>query len=322
MRVKFVMLPPAGKRQHQWAARLSAAVPEADVSVCTTRQAARHALQEARAAYGTLDRELLAAASRLEWLACPAAGPDPSFFFPELVASPVTVTNARGIYSDHMSTHVMAFVLAFARSFHHFLPAQCAGRWPSAAGAPAPVHLPEAVALIVGTGGIGSHTARHCKHFGMRVIGVDPRCPEPPEGVDELHRPEALDELLGQADFVIVTVPQTPRTTGMFGAARLARMKPTGVLINVGRGTTVNLRDLDEALRSGRIGGAALDVLAEEPLPAGHPLWTAPNFLMTPHCAGVGPYLNERRLQLLIDNCQRLVRGERLLNVVDKEQWY
>lgn len=105
-------------------------------------------------------------------------------------------------------------------------------------------------------------------------------------------------------------------------AALLGRMKPTAVLINIGRGSNVKLDDLADALYNGTIGGAALDVFEVEPLPEGHRLWKAPNFLMTPHMAAAGPYLNERRQQLLLDNCRRFCAGQDLLNVVDKNNWF
>jgi len=322
MRFKFAMLPPAGDRHREWAARISAAVPEVDVAVCTTHRAALRALRPARAAFGTMDPELLEAAPELEWLVCPAAGPSPGFYFPELVASPVVVTNMRGIYSDHISAHIMAFVLAFARSFHLLLPQQFQGNWARGPEYQKSIHLPEATTLIIGTGGIGGEAARHCRHFGMRVVGIDPRCPEPPEGVDELYPPEELDEHLGRADFVILTAPQTPRTEGMMHLERFRKMKNEAVFINIGRGVNVKLDDLNTALREGIIGGAGLDVFEQEPLPPDHPLWTAPNFLMTPHCAGMGPYLEDRRVELLIENCRRFARGEELVNVVDKENWF
>lgn len=323
MGFKLVMLPPSSSRASDWARRITAAVPDIDVSICTTRPAALRALHRgAKAAYGTMDPELLAAGTELKWLICPAAGPNPGFYFPELVASPIVVTNMRGIYSDHISEHIMAFVMAFARGFHRLLPEQFKGNWTTDPEHRKAVYLPEATALIVGTGGIGAATAAHCKHFGMRVVGIDPRCPEPPEGVDELYRPEVLDDHLGEADFVIVTAPQTPQTEGLFDRERLARMKETAVLINIGRGITVKLDDLNAALQEGSIGGAALDVFEIEPLPPDHPLWTAPNFLMTPHCAGMGPYLEDRRVDLIIENCRRFARGEELLNIVDKENWF
>ena len=322
MRFTLIMLPPAGDRQEKWATRIRAAVPEAEVVVCSERAEALEALPRARAAFGTLDPELLKAAPRLEWLACPAAGPPPTYFFPELVASPVTVTNMRGVYSDHISTHIMAFVLAFARGLHRLLPQQFQHNWARGPQFEGATYLPEATALIIGVGGIGGATAQHCAHFGMRVIGIDPRVVERPAGVDELYPPEELDDHLGRSDFVIITAPQTPGTQGLMDAARFRRMKPTAVLINIGRGTTVKLDDLTEALCEGIIGGAALDVFEIEPLPPDHPLWQAPNFLMTPHLAGRGPYLEERRLDLLLENCGRMARGDELINVMDKENWF
>ena len=137
-----------------------------------------------------------------------------------------------------------------------------------------------------------------------------------------MHRPDALDKLLPQADFVILTAPQTPNTEGLFASAKFEQMQNSAYFINIGRGSNVSLADLDQALREGQIAGAALDVFETEPLPDGHPLWTAPNFLMTPHIAAAGPYLEDRRRDLLVANCQRLAKGEKLLNIVDKENWF
>jgi phosphoglycerate dehydrogenase-like enzyme len=184
------------------------------------------------------------------------------------------------------------------------------------------VYLPEATALIVGVGGIGGETARLCAAFGMTVVGVDPRRPSAPPSVKELHRPESFHELLPQADFVIMTVPQTPQTVGMMTAREFRLMKRSAYLINIGRGGCVVLDDLVDALREGEIAGAGLDVFQVEPLPADHPLWTLPGVLITPHVAGIGPYLQERRTALFIDNCRRFNAGEPLLNVVDKANWF
>jgi phosphoglycerate dehydrogenase-like enzyme len=322
MSFKFVFLPPAGDRVREWAAKIRQAVPGLQVTVCASREEALSALSGARGAFGTMDPELLKAAPDLEWLACPAAGPSPSFYFRELIDSPVVVTNMRGIYNDHISAHIMAFVLAFSRGMHQYFRDQFEGVWQKGGESRPSVYLPESIALIVGVGGIGGATALHCKHFGMKVIGIDPRVSRPPEGVDELYPPEQLDQHLPRGDFVIITTPQTPHTQGLFNAGRLARMKKTAFLINIGRGTTVQLEALDQALRQGTIAGAGLDVFEQEPLPPGHPLWTAPNFLMTPHVAASGPYLEERRLNLVIENCRRLAEGKELVNVVDKANWF
>jgi phosphoglycerate dehydrogenase-like enzyme len=216
----------------------------------------------------------------------------------------------------------MAFVLAFARGFHHYLPQQQRREWrpePLDAGV---IHLPEASALIVGVGGIGAETARLAAEFGMNVMGVDARRHEAPPGLRKLDGPDALDALLPLADFVILTVPHTPETEGFMHRARFQRMKRSAFFINIGRGMTTRLDDLVAALRAGEIAGAGLDVFEQEPLPADHPLWTLPGVLITPHTAGHGPYLDDRRFAILLDNSRRFLTGEPLRNVVDKAHWF
>src|SRR6267142_881096 len=164
--------------------------------------------------------------------------------------------------------------------------------------------------------------ARLAEAFGMHVIGVDARRREAPPGVSTLDGPDALDSLLPLADFVILTVPHTPATEGFMHRARLQRMKRSAFFINIGRGMTTRLDDLVAALRAGEIAGAALDVFEQEPLPADHPLWTTPNVLITPHTAGYGPYLDDRRCEILLDNCRRFLDGHPLRNVVYKSRWF
>ncbi|MEE2658654.1 MAG: D-2-hydroxyacid dehydrogenase [Candidatus Latescibacterota bacterium] len=320
MSYKLVFLPAIGDRHREWAAEIRQAVPDIEVVLAESREQALFALADAQAAFGALDPELLAAAPQLQWLAAPAAGPSPGFYFDELIASDVTVTNQRGIYNDHIAAHILSYVLAFARGLHFYLPAQVRNEWLK--DGPDTLHLPEATVVIIGVGGIGGETARHCAHFGMHVIAIDPRVKESPQGVHELYRPDALDDHIGRGDFVIITAPQTPTMQSFMNRDQLAKMKNTGILINIGRGSNVVLDDLADALYNGAIGGAALDVFEIEPLPTDHRLWNAPNFLMTPHVAGIGPYLDDRRLQLLIDNCRRLRDGENLINIVDKANWF
>ncbi len=322
MSFKFVFLGSENEQTRAYAKAMCDVVPELEVVFAADRSAQLAALPGARACFGTLDAELLAAADQLAWLAAPAAGPPKGYYFDELIASDVQVTNFRGIFNDHISAHIMAFVLCFARGMHAYFRDQYDGQWRKGGEMRPAAHLAESTALIVGVGGIGGATAVHCHHFGMRVIGVDPRVAEAPEGVDQLRLPDELDALLPQADFVILTAPQTPSTEGLFTAAKFALMKETAFFINIGRGSNVALADLDAALRQGTIAGAALDVFETEPLPADHPLWTAPNFLMTPHTAAAGPYLNQRRLDLMVENGRRFAQGEPLVNVVDKANWF
>jgi phosphoglycerate dehydrogenase-like enzyme len=320
---KFVLLPPQSDITRDWGKRLAETVPEARVIVAEDANIAAREIVDAEAAFGWLGNDLLSNAKKLRWLQAPQAAPAAGYYYPELIAHPVEVTNFRGIFNDHIGAHILAFVLAFARGLHVFIPQQLRRDWKkSSAESGDVVHLPEATALIVGVGGIGAETARLLAAFGVTVLATDARRPTAPDGVVELHRPEALDELLPRADFVILTVPHTPVTEGFFNRARFRRMKPTAFFINIGRGMTTNLDDLVAALEAGEIAGAALDVYEHEPLPSEHPLWTLPNVLLTPHMAGHGPYLNDRRFEIMVDNCRAFAAGRSLRNVVDKSSWF
>src|SRR5438309_1339108 len=170
-------------------------------------------------------------------------------------------------------------------------------------------------------GGRGQGHAGH-RRGRLRLRHPPARVRDTTPGVAALYGADALDSLLPGADFVILTVPHTPATEGFMNRARFQRMKRTAFFINIGRGMTTRLDDLVAALKAGEIAGAALDVFEQEPLPAEHPLWTMPGVLITPHTAGYGPYLDERRYEVLADNCRRFLAGQELRNIVDKSRWF
>jgi phosphoglycerate dehydrogenase-like enzyme len=321
MRYRLVVLPPQTDSSREWARRLASDVPEAAVVVAEDAAEAARVLPDAEAAFGTLPRELLVRAPRLRWLQAPQAGPPAGYYYPELVDHPVVVTNLRGTYTDHVATHAVAMLLALARNLPDYVRRQTGHEW-----APLPaadvLHLPRATVLVVGVGAVGTEIARLLAPFGSRIVGVDARLTEAPEGVAELHPASALDELLPQADVVVLTVPHTPETDGLMGFRRLALMPSSAVLINVGRGALVDLDALAQSLTGGRLAGAAIDVVPHEPLPADHPLWDSPRALITPHVAGVGPETEERRYAVVRDNAVRFAAGRPLLNVVDKAAWF
>ena len=302
-----------------WPDKLRAAVPGIEINLAGSAGEAMELIGEADAAFGDIAPDVLAHARKLRWIACPQAGPRAGYYHQSLINSDVVVTNTRDIYNDHIGNHIMSFVLAFARGIHVYARQQLRNEWDPGYEI---VNLPDSTVLIVGAGGIGGETARLCAAFGMTVLAVDPRVSEPTTGVAELHRPEALDQVLPRADFVIVTVPETPQTQGMFGIEQFRLMKPGAYFINIGRGATVILDDLVQALETSELRGAALDVFQVEPLPEEHPLWGMPNVIITPHCAGVGPYLDDRRTDLFVENCIRFDQGRPLKNVVDKANWF
>ena len=301
-----------------WAQRLRGAFPQLEVLVAADEAEALMLLERADAAYGTLPVGWVDRAARLRWLQAPMAAPPVGFFTEELAAHPVVVTNMRGVYNDHIATHVMAFILAFARGLPTYATHQ---RQHSYRAAVVPIqHLAEARVLLVGAGGVGTTLAGYLEPWGTEMVAVDARATRTP-GI-AVHPPHALDDLLPTADFVVSTVPHTPETEGMMHRARFALMRPSAVFVNIGRGMTVRLRDLVDALRAGELAGAGLDVFDEEPLPADHPLWDMPNVLITPHVAMSGPYIDDRRYEVIAENCRRFLAGEDLFQVVDKTTWY
>jgi phosphoglycerate dehydrogenase-like enzyme len=319
---KMVFLPPQSDTTRNWADNLAYDVQDANVIVAETIEDSKREIVDADAAFGTISLEVLNLAGRLRWLAAPAIAPPAGYYYPELVEHPVRVTNFRGIFNEHIAAHIMSFILAFSRGLHYYIRRQLAGEWKQEPRDSGTIYLPESTALIVGVGGIGAETGRLCAAFGIRVIGIDMRLTQAPEGVAELYPPDALDSLLPKADFVILTIPHTPQTEGMMNAERFAMMKRSAFFINIGRGKTTKLDALNAALCNGTIAGAGLDVYEVEPLPKDHQLWTAPNTLMTPHSAGFGPYLDERRYTILVENARRFACGEMLNRLVDKASWF
>jgi phosphoglycerate dehydrogenase-like enzyme len=318
---KFVFLPPIDEQQREWAMRLAEALPDLDVVIAETDAQAADELIDADAAYGWVPPVALPNAVRLRWLQNPFAGPFVGYYYPELIDHPVTICNPRGIYSDHIAHHIMMLMLALSRGLPYWMAAQREARWDRNARKHGYVNLVGATVLVVGVGGIGAETARLCKEFGCRVLGIEPR-PEH-DSPAEIHHPDELDALLPTGDFVVTTVPHTPETEGMWNRARFARMKESAYFINIGRGMTTVLDDLVAALEAGSIAGAGLDVFEIEPLPADHPLWGMENVLITPHVAVADAEdIPERRFQLILENARRFLGGDTLVNVVDKAKWY
>ncbi|MCI0684784.1 MAG: D-2-hydroxyacid dehydrogenase [Gemmataceae bacterium] len=332
--MKLLIHPPVSEQR--LAQIIQAAAPMTVVNAAGDDQALRE-IADADALFGYLTPPLLKAARKLRWVQAPTASME-KFLYPELAAAPVVVTNMRGIFSDVIADHVFGFILCFAKNFHIYLRQQLQEKWHMLGrdadelpgyGGPGEVHPSDRAAITLGDctlgvialGGIGAEVARRGLAFGMRVLAVDPKIPEAPPGV-WLRRPEQLDDVLGECDFVVIAAPHTPETYKLFNRARIRRMKKSAYLINVGRGVIVDLADLTAALQVGEIAGAGLDVFETEPLPAGHPLWKMENVIITPHSAAASPRVPERHLQTLLDNVRRFAAGEPVKNVVDKGRWF
>ena len=315
--MKMVLFPAVPA---EWLAELQQAAPQAELVNIQDEAQVPAAIATADAFFGVLKPEMLRAAQNLRWVQTPIAGLE-KYMFPELIAHPLTLTNMRGIFSDHIADHALTYILTFARRFHLHFREQLQARWRPELDQQV-IHLADCTAGIIGLGGIGQALAKRCAACEMRVVAVDPRQKEPSPGVAELWDMHGLDRLLAESDFVICCAPHTPETEKLLGAAQFARMKPTAYLINISRGVIVDLAALTRALQARQIAGAGLDVFEIEPLPAAHPLWKMPNVVITPHTAGHSPHFERRRLEVLKDNLSCFARGQPLKNVVEKEKWY
>jgi len=291
------------------------------------RDAIRRLLPDADVAFTPyVDRDIFPSLARLRWIQSPAAGVG-HFLYPEMLQSPVIITSARGIRASAIAEHVLGVSLALARKLHVAIRHQAKHEWIQeqleGSGMSAIRGLRGARMGIVGLGAIGREVARVASSFGLRVSAIRRRPDGPvPEGVDEVLAPGELPALLAKSDIVVLCAALTPETRGLIGAREIARMKQGALLVNVGRGRLLVDEAVVEGLRSGQLGGAALDVFAPEPLDAASPFWDLPNVIVTPHTSGaMGDYYTPL-VALFSDNLRRFERQEPLLNLVDKIAGY
>ena len=285
--------------------------------------------------YTTRLAPLPEAAPRLRWVQGHFAGVDQLLGHPLLRR--VTLTTSSGIHAPAMAEYVLMMVLAFAHHLPRMIEVQQRAEWPGQRWALfVPQELRDATIGIVGYGSIGRETARLAHAFGTRVLALKRqvdhladdgwRLPNvgdaAGEYVDRLYAPDQLHAMLAECDYVVVAAPLTPETRGLLGAAEFQAMKRTAVVINVARGGVIDEAALVDALRNQVIGGAALDVFEQEPLPADSPLWHLPNVILSPHVSGFTPHYDERAMALFAENLRRYVAGEPLLNVVDVQRGY
>jgi phosphoglycerate dehydrogenase-like enzyme len=294
----------------------------ADLVFAETEDAVAAALADADVVFAWhARRELLESAwplaSRLRWIQTASAGVD-ALLFPALVESDVLVTNARGIFDAAIAEWVTGMFVVFSKNVLPVLERQRRHEWLHELTEP----LRGKRVLVVGVGGIGRAIGRNALAIGMRVRGVGRTTRPGDEVFGVVLGTDELAEGLGWADYVVDVLPGTPATRHTFDAAAFAAMRRGVRFVNVGRGTTVDEAALVDALRSGRLSGAALDVFEREPLPADSPLWDLPNVVVSPHMSGDFAGWRESAVELFLENLLRFVRGEPLHNVVDKHLGY
>jgi phosphoglycerate dehydrogenase-like enzyme len=267
-----------------------------------------------------LQREVFRMCPNVEWVHSRAAGLD-GVLFPELVESPVRLTNGRGVFSQSLGEFVVAAILYFAKDLRRMIRNQAAGEWE-------PFDIVEVrgqTVGIVGYGDIGRAVATRVHALGMRVLAVKRHGPPAHEAdplAERIYGPEERIEMISRSDYVVAAAPLTPETLGMIGEPEFAAMKPDAVAINVGRGPVIQEAALIEALSEKRIKGAALDVFDTEPLPQGHPFYKLENVLLSPHCADHTPDWLDRAMRFFVAQFERFRKGEPLRNLVDKKRGY
>jgi phosphoglycerate dehydrogenase-like enzyme len=299
--------------------------PETRIAVGNSTEAFESAAPTADVIYnwslsGGLLREVFRMCPRVQWVHSRAAGLD-NVLFPELIESPVPLTNGSGVFSQSLGEFALGAILYFAKDFRRMIRNQAAGVWEA-------FDITEVSGQtvgIVGYGDIGRAVATRVRAMGMHVLAVKRHGP-PLYNVDPLvnriYSPERRLEMLALCDYVVVAAPLTAETRGMIGAAEFDAMKPEAVVINVGRGPVIDEAAMIRALTGKRIKGAALDVFEQEPLPDGHPFYSLENLLLSPHCADHTPDWMDRAMQFFLEQFERYRTGEPLMNVVDKRLGY
>jgi phosphoglycerate dehydrogenase-like enzyme len=272
----------------------------------------------------SLRPEQFAAAKRLRWIHSPAAAVH-QLMYPELIKSSVALTNSTGVHGPVVAEHAITLLLALAKRLPQAMQYQAKHEWSQNQlwqGSPRPREVADSTVLVIGMGSIGREFAARAKALGMRILAIRENPAKGLDGADAVYGSAQIDDVLPQADYVLLCTPVTPATTGIMNAARLGKMKPDAYLINVARGPLIDEAALLDTLQHRRIAGAALDVFNQEPLPADSPFWSLDNILVTPHTAAVTDRLWERHYRLIVDNMKRFLAGERLLNEVDKSRGY
>jgi glyoxylate/hydroxypyruvate reductase len=260
---------------------------------------------------------------RLRWVHATSAGAGEQVreagLSPEALKR-VVITTSSGVHAVPLAEFAILGLLAMAKELPRLIEDQRARVWPEVRR---PVReLSGQTLFLLGLGEIGREVARLGKALGMRTAGFRRTEGPPPEWVDEVHGPQRLAELAGQADAMVVSLPMTEQTAGLVDRATIERLPASCIFVNIGRGGVVDEPALIDALRDRRIAGAVLDVFATEPLPADSPLWTLPNVLVTPHAAALSARENERIAELFADNLRRYLDGRPLRNVVEPGVYY
>lgn len=302
---------------------LQSSAPGARIVVVENMSQAVKAARDADVVIGFCAPGLVEAAPRLRWIQHASSGVETCTVIPRIRDGSIVLTNAQRLAAPVMAEHGLAMLFALSRGLPDFQKLQSQKIWRYEYGAESSLRvLSGKTAFVIGLGGIGTEFAKRANALGMNLIATRATDKPAPPFVSRVGPPGDMLAFAAQADVVFASLPLTEATRNLFDAKFFAAMKPSAYFINLGRGQSVVDSDLIDALQKRRIAGAALDVTNPEPLPADHPLWSAPNLLITPHVSAQSDRSNTVRDALYRENLRRYVNGDRLLSVVDAKLGY
>lgn len=294
-------------------------VKEAVITVVPQKDVTDEMMSEAEIIFGWPSHDGLKKAKNLKMVTLPSAGVDGYTDKNLYLNKDILLTNSSGVYGLPIAEHVFAMILSYNRNLQEYACLKKEKTWNNTLKTR---DFNGSTVGIIGFGDIGKEVAIRAKAWGARVLAVKRKPSEKPDYVDHLYLTEEMDEVLKQSDYVVLSLPSTEKTKGIISRERINRMKPDAFLVNVGRGNLVDQEALIEALKENRIGGAGLDVMTPEPLPADSPLWELPNVIITQHSSGSSAGNDIRRIKIFADNVRRYLNGEDLMNVVDFSEGY
>ena len=292
--------------------------PDDTFVVAVTDEDERREIVDADVFAGFPSRETLLAAQRLRWIGYPGTGVDNLASMPELVESDIVLTNTRGPHAAPMADHVIGMMLNLAHRWREHFEDQRDHRWDSPKYYDTMVELAGSTLGILSMGDIGTQVAQRARGFDMKVYGVD-KFPKPSPLAEEVWGLDRLDDLLQMSDWLVVTTPLTPETRGLLDRRRIGLLKDGAYIIIISRGHIVDEAALYDELKSGRLGGAGIDAVAQEPLPPDSPFWDLDNVVITPHSSAASVGLIPGRRAIFRENLRRFHAGEPFLYVVNKK---
>ena len=318
--MKILIQYPFTDEQHQLFVQLARESGDHEALIATDEAEAISLAGEVEVIMGRFQPAVCAAAPNVRWIQSFSAGMD-KFLFAEIIErDEVAISNVAGLYAPQGGEHAWALLLTLTRGIDESIRRNAERKW---AGGPT-VELTGMTLGVIGMGGFGIEMVKRAAGYDMEIIAVDPVRRDPPPGVSQLvdNTKDNVHDLLRRADVVMMACPRTKETYHLIGREELALMKESAYLINVTRGGIIDEDALSDALRTGQIAGAGIDVTEVEPLAPESPLWDAPNIILTPHRAGASQHRPRKIFEFFLAQLERYLKGEPVLNIVDKRKGY